>query len=758
MSKSNDKPLALAGSSPDDGSGFEPIALNHILAALRRQAWIIGLWTLASIVLSVAYVSMAVPLYTASTDIMIDKGTSNVIGTLTVPTDVFQDDSDMMTQVEVLRSEQLARSVAESIGLVDDPTFMASNPSMLGRIIGGVTSVAQSVLPVSRSQAADGPNREAKLIAAAAILRGNLEVERVEKTYVLRLSYTAADRHMANRIAQAYGEAYLNDQLEAKYSATRRASEWLEERLAQLRQQSYDADLAVQNYRNENSLLSSNNQLISEQQLGELNTQLVATRASTAEAKARLDQIRDIIKNGRTDAVVDDALGNATIVNLRQRYLDASRRLSEVERSFGPEHVQAVRLRAEMAEYQSQIFDELGRIAESYESSYNVALRREESLTESLRSVAGENVEANTSSVQLRELEREADAFRNLYNVFLQRYHETLQQQSFPITEARVITPAKPPSRPSYPRVPIILALATVLGAASGVGAAALREHRDRFFRTGSQVRSELGVEFLGSVGNLAQSDPQVDGATSADIWRAGSLNNRAATAPLSPFTETLRNARFAANTYLADRQAKVIGMVSCLPREGKTTLSANFASLLASQDSRVLLIDGDLRNPNLSRSLNSKPTVGLVEAAYGTSPIEDCLVWSPNGKLAVLPVSLTQRVYHSSEILTSSGMANLIERLRGSFDYIVIDLPPLGPVIDARAMANRIDGFIMVVEWGRTSRKLVRNIMADNPALYEKCLGTIFNKGDEARMKLYKTMDSADYYISQYKDYYHLP
>lgn len=752
----------IGSGSAEQTSGFEPIALDLVLAALRRRMLTIGIATLAGATLGAAYIALTVPLYTSSTDVMIDKGTSGVIGNVSMSTDVFQDDADMMTQVEVLRSQQLATAVAQSAGLTADPVFMEGDPTVTSRVRSVVTGLVGTVLPlVSSASAEEELSEEAKLAYATAVLRSNLRVERVEKTYVLRLSYTASNRELASRIARAYGAAYLDDQLEAKYDATRRASDWLQERLAGLRQQSHDADLAVQNYRIENGLVSSNNQLLSDQQLGELNSQLIEARASTAEAKARLDQIRAIIANGQTDAVVGDSLQSGTIINLRQRYLNAARRRDQIVQSLGADHVQVQRLAEEMRSYEAQIFGELGRIAESYESTYNVALRREESLQTSLQGVVGENATANMSSVRLRELEREAEAFKNLYNVFLQRYQETLQEQSFPITEARIITPARTPSRPSYPKVPIVFALATILGAASGVGLAAMREHRDRFFRTGSQVRLELGVEYLGATGAVEAPDQAEhalarDGGARAGLWRIGTLNDHSSRSPLSPFAETLRNAKFAVDSAMAGRRTKIVGMVSCLPREGKTTISANFATLLAARGSRVLLIDADLRNPGLSRTLNNKPNVGLVEAVQGAARVEDCLVWDTGGQLAVLPVALGRPVFHSSDVLTSDGMSTILDQFHDTFDYILIDLPPLGPVIDARAMVHRVDGFVMVVEWGETSRKLVRTILADNPVLHEKVVGVVLNKADERQMRLYRTSDSSDYYIESYKDYYH--
>lgn len=758
----SEQQLGPSGSSVDNASGFEPIALDRILAVLRRQALVIAACAAAGLALGLTYVVLAVPLYTSSTDILIDRGQAQVVNVPLPGTDVLQGDSEMTTLVELLKSDQLARSVATNLKLYENTTHMAGDPSLIGTVREGFSALFSLLFtwaPDQEPLLSTGATTD-KIAAAAALLRVNVSVERIEKTFVLRLSYTSSDPRLANDIATAYGAAYLTDQLQAKYDSTRLASEWLRDRIAELKQQSYDADLAVQNFRNANGLLSTGTQLVSEQQLGELNTQLITAQANTAEAKARLDQIRTIIESGRTDAVVNDALASSTINALRQQYLGAARRETEIVQSLGPNHPQAVRLRDEMKESQRLIFEELRRIADSYESTYNVAVKREESLRESLAGVTGENVSANTSSVQLRELEREADTFRNLYNTFLQRYQETIQQQSFPIAEARIITEAKVPKRPSFPRKPIILALSLILGAFSGVGLAAVREHRDRFFRTGHQVRSELGTEYLGAVGIFKPEDDADELSTGARpvkrLWRPGNFSGHVLNHPMSNFAETLRNVRLAADAQLVEKSSKVIGVISCLPGEGKTTISANLATLLAMRDCRVALVDADLRNPGLTRSLADKSEVGIVEAVRGSAAVADCLVWDGTDHLAVLPVAHGTRVFHSSDILASAGMGSLLEQLRASFEYVVIDLPPIGPVIDARAVAHRIDGFVFIVEWGSTPRKLVQTLMTENPVFREKCLGIVLNNADESRMRLYRTADSADFYTPRYQNYYH--
>jgi succinoglycan biosynthesis transport protein ExoP len=307
----------------------------------------------------------------------------------------------------------------------------------------------------------------------------------------------------------------------------------------------------------------------------------------------------------------------------------------------------------------------------------------------------------------------------------------------------------------------LVLALFGILGLAVGSGFGAFREYRDRFFRSGDQVRIELQTEFLGFA-PIISGKPKADRLLAAEqqpgdtLWHPNSPASYVRFHPLSPFAETLRNIKVAADIGLADQKSKVLGVVSCLPSEGKTTIASNLSILFAMQGFRSLLIDGDLRNPGLTRSLETKPTEGLIETLTEGMPSNQVLRWDNSGKMAVLPTVLKRSISHTSEILASLGMAQLLEGFRSEFDYVVVDLPPLGPIVDAKAFANRIDAFVLVVEWGYTSRQLVRSMMASNPLIREKCLGVVLNKSDESKMRYYRSYGSVDYYASQYQKYYH--
>jgi len=361
--------------------------------------------------------------------------------------------------------------------------------------------------------------------------------------------------------------------------------------------------------------------------------------------------------------------------------------------------------------------------------------------------------------MQLRELERESETYRNLYQSFMQRYQEALQQQSFPINEARVITVATPPKAPSYPKRSLALALSLVFGAAAGCGLGALREYRDRVFRVASQVRDELALEFLGmvqAVDAVVVLKEAAQESGPANVLRpANSLQRYSIDHPLSSFSETLRTAKVALDLSLGDRRPRIVGVISALPNEGKSTVAKNLASLLAHLGARCILIDADLRNPGLTRGVARHAEAGLIEAIRGELPLQELLLTEPDSGLSFLPAVVKKRVQHPSEVLSSAGMRSVLTEASKSFDYIIVDLPPLGPIVDVRAAASMFDAFLFIVEWGRTPRTVVQNIFGADAALYEKCVGVIFNKVNLNKIRLYENYGSKYYYHNRYAKYY---
>ncbi|MGP4666760.1 polysaccharide biosynthesis tyrosine autokinase [Agrobacterium pusense] len=747
-----------------DKNGFTAdfIDIDAALATVRRQWRIVLAAVAVAGAIGLAFAATAVPIYSATATLLIDRNNSQVVEQLSTIGGVIEDEASILSQVEVLQSETIGLAVVDSLNLTENQEFRATRASFLSSVLSTIRSlvnVSQWFAPATKEAVVDDGTLKRGL--SDRLLQG-LSVKRIGRTYALELTYNSTSPVLAAQIVNAVAAAYLVDKLNSKYEATRRASDWLSDRIAELRQRALDTDLAVQKFRAEHNLISTgNNGLLSDQQLAESNSALILAQSETARARARVQRIEHILATDDVDAVVTDILDSSVANDLRKKYLESSKVEAEITGRLGANHVQAVRLRNEMQEYRRLMFQEISRIAQSYKSDLEVSEAREKSLAETVAKATNISNSAGETQVQLRELQREAETYKNMYQTFLQRYQEAMQQQSFPVTEARVISKAVPPRTPSKPNKALILALFMIMGAAAGGGVAMFREFRDRFFRTGEQVRDVLGLEFLGNtplVPNKLATDTEPRGQDGGPtVTRPTGVARYAVDHPLSSFAETLRSTRLAIDLGIAAKNgARVVGVVSALPSEGKSTISINLAQLLAAQGARVLLLDADIRNPGATRALARHATAGLLEVLLEGRSIRDALVHDEKTRLAFLPTVVKQRVPHSSELLTSAQMHRLLAEASGAFDYIIVDLPPLGPVVDARAMAGRIDGFVFVTEWGKTARRAVRNTIENEVQIRKKCLGVILNKVDTEKLKLYRAYGSSEYYHSRYTRYYH--
>lgn len=756
---------ALRGSALKEGDRIvSQLDIDQLLVAVRRQSRVILYSVLAALSLGSIYLITAVPKYTATVDVLIDshKGEDQLSGTIA---ELTLDTGAIDSQVEVMKSDSVALGVVKALSLDTDDAFSRSQGSILGavfRFFWGIidiknwfTSSAVNELD-ARQQARD---------SAVQVLKSNLSVRRVGKTYVLSISYTSPDRRQAQAIANAFADAYFTDQLDARYLIARRAAGWLNDRIAELKDNSLRTDLAVQRFKAEKGILSTGGtesthpaNLVEDQQLVEMTSQLSQAHNDTARMEARLQQINDIIKSGRTNAAVTESLGSPVITNLREKFLRASKTAAELTEKLGADHYQVVSLRNEMAQYERLIFEELKRFAQTYSSDLEVARAREKNLNDSMSVLVSQKAVSNETMVMLRELEREAEVFKNLYQTFLQRYQDTIQRQSFPNSEARVITPASLPGAPSSPNGRLVLLLSGLLGLLAGGSIGAYREAKDRVFRVAQQVRDELGLDLIGmlAIGTDEAIPVAQENLGARNVRLSSSLMRHAIDAPLSGFAETLRSAKVEVDLTLSKKRGpKIIGIISVLPGEGKTTVSKNWASLLSFLGRKTLLIDGDMRNPGLTRGLARHASVGLLEVLRGERTLQDAVLIEPETGLCILPVILKKKLLLSSELISSQAMGDLLEEAGNRFEYILVDLPPFGPVVDVRAAAGLFDAFLLVVEWGKTARSVVKNALMEDDTIYDKCIGVVFNKVNAEKLQRYNTPGSKSYYYKKYGYYY---
>jgi len=729
-----------------DGSSSQ--TLTSYFDIIRRQFPTMVAIVSACVILALLYLFTAAPLFTSTASMVIDTRKVQLFQQQSVLGDIAIDSATVETQVEILKSENISLAVIRDLHLIEDPEFSGSGGGLLGTVVGAVAGLFS-----------DGHTSSEFELTRKALERfeKNRTIKRLGLTYVMEIGFTSKDPAKAARIANAIADAYIVDSLEAKYQATRRASVWLQDRIKELRTQASAAQKAAVDFKTANNIVDTGGRLMNEQQLAEVNSQLVLAHASTAEAKARLDRMNDIVKQDIPDANVTDALKNDTIVKLRGQYVDMASKESIWSAKYGRDHLAAVNLRTQMAEIKRNITDELKRIQESYKSDYDIAQTREEAIKSSLANVVSESQLTNQAQIQLRELESNAQSYQAMYDNFLQRYMESVQQQSFPITEARVISAATTPLIKSYPKTLIILAAALLGGLMLSFGAAMARELTDKVFRTTGQVEEQLGANCVAILPALGA--PASAAALPGKLGRKRNnpepdLLRYVVDNPLSRFSEAVRSLKVAVDLNSIVRENRVLAVTSTLPNEGKSTLSTNLAQLIAHGGARVILVDADLRNPSLSRALLPDAKAGLVDVVAHKAQLEDVVSIDPQTKLAVLPAGTTSKLLHTNEVLASKPMRDLVALLRSKYDYVVLDMPPMAPVVDVRVTTSFVDSFVFVVEWGRTKIDVVRHNLRGAPEIQDKLLGVVLNKADTKLLARYESYHGRYYYQKYYARY----
>jgi succinoglycan biosynthesis transport protein ExoP len=570
-----------------------------------------------------------------------------------------------------------------------------------------------------------------------------LTTRREELSYVIEVAFSSEDPNKAARIANAVADAYIAADLAARTQSTKMASQWLQDRLIELKVQATDADQVLQNYKSTHNIVDTGRGLLNQEQLSDLNTQLISARTEIAEAKARLDRIRQIGSDGIPDATVTDALNNVVISRLRAQYLDEAARAADLASRLGQGHITVVRLHEQMDELRKSIRGEEQRIADAYASDYEIAKAREKSLTDSMFKLVGEAGASSQAQVKMRDLESSADTYRNLYNSFLQKFQETMQTQSIPVTDTRIVTRATPPLHKSSPKSALALAVGIVLGLFMGAGAAIARERTLDVFRTSNEVEQTTGIRCLGIL-------PIVTGNRKRTLWfdawtkslRPGpdlteGIEEFVLDAPHSRFTETLRHVKVSINAAQLARDVQVIGVVSSVAKEGKTTVAANLGALLvASSGARTLIVDGDFHHRSLTRVLAPYAREGLIEALGDPSRLATLVHHRQRSRLDVLPCVLENRIPNAAELLASPQMEKLLIAARDAYDYIIIELAPIVPLVDVKTIERFIDSFVFVVEWGRSERSLVLEALSNTEIIRERLIGIVLNKADPVALR----------------------
>lgn len=707
--------------------------IRSIVGVLLRH-WGLIFAILAAVIAATVFILSLIPLqYRSGVQILVvDPGKPANAADNRQLSSLDVDAAAVASVIEVLKSKSLALTVARDEGLDKDPEFTRRSGAVAFLESRVRSIIADLFLPGAKPP---GPaversdNISPELDRASEELRRRLVVDRLTFSYVLSVSLTSENPDKAQRLATAIANTYLNDQLEAHYEATRRATTWLAGRLDTLKARVVEDDAAIQKLKSENGLTDvgdGNN--VSQQQLSDINTQLSLVRVDVAEKHARFEQIQRAAASGANLQSIPEVMASPVIAQLRVQQAEISRRAVDLSGRFGDRYPDVVNAKSQLADISRAIAAEVDRIVGNSKNAYEIAVQRQQSLEKSISAMTGQTGNSH-AMVQLQQLQRLADSNRHLYESFLNQFNEIDQKSTLTDMGARIISPAAFPNEPAYPRWTLTLFLAAIAGVVLGIVLAFLIEYIDSGLKTSAQAEQALGHPVLALV-------PAIRASRLRPSMARTDMLKRLITEPFSQLSDAIRSIRMGVALPDVDRASKIIVVTSAIPGEGKSTLSMLIAASASLSHQRVILVDCDLRRKSVSAAFGMKDKPGLTDILTDKASLGDVTLRDDATMLSLLPGGVDVQNY--ADLLNSQRMRDLIAQLRAQFDYVILDATPLLPIVDAAVLAQHADKILMVVEWKRTPRASALEALKALRGETRQIAGIVLNKVNFSRLKSY--------------------
>ncbi len=676
------------------------------LRTLWMRRWLIAGATVLMTILALLIAGQIQPIYSATAYVMLESRKQNVVESEEVLSGISANQMTIESEAQIIKSRKIGGKVVDDLKLMNNPEFWEEKSSQGddGGMLASIGLDADLMNRIKTTLFGDDPLKDATLeeqdiLARDLVIEKVLEqltVSAVGVSQVIEIKFDSIDPRLAQQVANKFADLYIVDQLEAKFEATRTANAWLNERVIGLRREVESSEDAVVAYRERNRLVSTgNNADLTSQQVAEVSSQLVSARARRAEAEARYAQVQQLLLSDGGMGSATEVLNSPLIQRLQEQESQVIRKRSELSSRYGARHPQMQNIDAELSELRRKIAIEVKKIGEASFNELEIAKAREYSLQRSLDDLKGTLGQQGRAEVRLNELEREAESNRLLYETFLTRFKETTEQEDLQKADSRIISYASVPRDQSFPNLVIFAVLGMLFGGALGVSLAFLVNMFSPGIRTTNEAQFLLGLPILAAT-------PRDRGITTRRTL-SYVIDN-----PRSVLTEAVRGLRTALLFSQGVQDHRVVVMTSSVPDEGKTTMSTLLSRLSATSGMKVLLIDGDLRNPQQHKVFGVSSSKGLAQVLTGESTIEEMVhAKGDNDSLDFLAAGVS-RTTAIDNLLQPHRVAALFAEAAEKYDLVIVDCPPMLAVSDPVIFGQHADDILYLVRWNETAKETI--------------------------------------------------
>jgi len=728
----------MNGFAMQEQSEGETLDLVEYWRSITKRKWsILGLMLLAALITTLVVFSLR-PMFRSTALVMIEQNKAKVVSIEEVYNAMGGGNREYyQTQVEIIKSRELARKVVEKLKLTTHPDYDPRQTQSDG---------VKAWLPMNWFSS-KGPLSEDQVVKSVVrSFMQDLQVQPVRNSQLVQISFTTYDKELAAKVPNTLADTFIENDLESKIKMTQKASAWLGDQMGELRSKLNTSERALQDYRDRERIVDAKGVALSgaSKALEEATTGLVSARTKRAEAEALYNQVQ-AVKQGRAAGGLESipaVLRHPTVQSMKGAEADAERRLADASKRYGPEHPRMLQANAELAAARDNTKRQVDNVVAGVAKEYETARANEQAIAGALGQSKAEIQGLNRKEFQLGVLEREAQSNRQLYDMFLNRAKETNVSTDLQSTVARVVDPAIVPGAAYAPKKSQIVAIASIVALIIGMMLSLLLDRINNTINTAGEVEARLGVPMLGYLPKMASTGKKSMKTEMAFLTDSQSL-----------FSESIRTIRTSVLMSAIDVQKKIIVITSSVPEEGKTTVSFNLACALA-QVKKVLLIDADLRRPKINRVIGvDKDHKGLSHLVSGVAPASECIIRHEPGGFHVMTSGFVPP--NPLELLSSGKFAEVISKLKEMFDIILIDSPPVQLVSDSIVLSQIADTVLYVVKADSTPYPLARGGLKRLALANAPILGVVLNQLDLERAERYYGEYSGYGRYRGYKGYY---